>query len=257
MATPGTEQTHTPPLGGGLVAFLAQAKAVVIDFLKGSWQATLNLLAAGTLLPLTTMMLTFVVAWIVTRLTLFPESKVDVRGYADKLMASETAAAADPSQRAPSPVSDVTNTDDRYMVFLLANIGTMKIVLTWALVVLICVVTWRLFRLIVLAGLGAEAAVDKFQADYFDPAFSFIFDARVYIMTFACIVVCAMVHLLLVLAVFRPSRAESGDGEGGAAGAKPFLNLSLKVTALVFVLGLAFAFALIASGSGEFQSGFN
>ena len=215
-----------------------------------------NVLGSGQLLPISTMIITFLIGWLVTRFTLFPtETPIDW-----KAMIQRTAFAEEPTTNGeqkntkPDGLSAAAS-NDKYMLFLVSNIGTLKVVLAWVCVLLIIVAVWRLLHLLILAGILSSESISSIQSSVVDPALSFVYDSRVYTSAFTCIIASMVVNLFLVLFVFNPSKQPKGgkNAEETKSDSRIFLNLSLGTTALVFLIGFAFTFAF-ASDSDEIHS---
>lgn len=225
-------------------------REILVEFAAGLKSAAANIFGGGKLLPLTAMLVTFIIGWLITRYTLFPTEEYDWKGaIAQAITGSNSKSTKKPTSAAKLAVAAA---NDKYMVFLLSNIGTLKIVLVWACVVLISIAIWRLASLLVLAGILSGESIATIEAGYVDPALSFVFDARVYTTTFACLAASMAINLVLVLAVFKPSKGNKLTRDA-SPDARYFLNLALGATAIVFLIGFAFAFAL-ASEAGEIHS---
>jgi hypothetical protein len=239
-----------------LLAVWHRIREFVVEFVHGIKAVLTDIFGSGHLMPLSTMLITFLIGWLITRFTLFPTDTetLDWRGTIHKIAVrletgtSPSAAETRPQQQPPKSAKLAAAAgNNRYATFLLANIGTLKVVLAWVCVVLIAMAVWRLLTLLVLAGVFSRDTILKAQSAYVDPALSFVYDHRVYVTAFGCIVLSMVANLFLVLALFNPIKTDENQenqDNNNKPDARVFLNLALGVAALIFLVGFAITFAL-------------
>jgi hypothetical protein len=127
----------------------------------------------------------------------------------------------------------------RSLMFLISTTVTVKLLLTWILIMLMTVCLWYMIRMLLLEVVVDATILQNIQSTYVDALVDIARQPAIYGLVLICILATLLIHLVLILTIYSPEATKQEDSvQTGAL--RPFIHLVHTMTALVFFVGFAF-----------------
>jgi hypothetical protein len=142
-------------------------------------------------------------------------------------------------------VPDTTSSPpNKFTMFLLSNLTTIKLVLTWVSVLLLTITLWHISKVLILESVISQEFIAKAQSIVLDSTTKLAYDPRTYTLTLAAMAISFALNLLLAIFVYAPPANQQDDEDRrqthSAEVAEParkaaFVVLTLHAAAIIFL----------------------